>query len=172
MTRYQLAKIVEWAGTLDTRKRMQKAVYLLREAGCPLDVDYTLHHYGPYSQELARVTDEMVRVELLTEKAESNAVGQQFSYRLEDQARKSLTEFEATTQGRAHSRTMAPFEDRARRLFSADVKELEYASTIVFFRRQGHDWPVAAEKMCEFKGLTPGSSMVKRAEALAREIVA
>jgi hypothetical protein len=36
MNRYQLAKIVDWAGTLETRKRMQKVVYLLQVAGCPL----------------------------------------------------------------------------------------------------------------------------------------
>src|SRR5713226_2600892 len=35
MTRYQLAKLVQWAGTLRTRKRMQKVVYLLQLAGCP-----------------------------------------------------------------------------------------------------------------------------------------
>ena len=35
MTRYQLAKIVDWAGTLDTRKRMQKVVYLLQVVGLP-----------------------------------------------------------------------------------------------------------------------------------------
>jgi hypothetical protein len=32
MNRYQLAKIVEWAGTLDARKRIQKVVYLLKAA--------------------------------------------------------------------------------------------------------------------------------------------
>ena len=69
MNRYQLAKIVDWAGTLETRKRMQKVVYLLQVAGCPLGADYTLHHYGPYSQEVARLTDEMVQTGILTETA-------------------------------------------------------------------------------------------------------
>ena len=61
MNRYQLAKIVQWAGTLRSRKRMQKMIFLLQAAGCPLDADYDLHHYGPYSQDVARLTDEMVR---------------------------------------------------------------------------------------------------------------
>ena len=77
MNRYQLAKIVDWAGTLETRKRMQKVVYLLQVAGCPLGADYTLHHYGPYSHDVARLTDEMVQASLLVEKTTSNAVGQQ-----------------------------------------------------------------------------------------------
>ena len=45
MNRYQLAKIVQWAGTLRSRKRMQKMIFLLKAAGCPLDADYDLHHY-------------------------------------------------------------------------------------------------------------------------------
>ena len=44
MKRYQLAKLIEWSGeSLKTRKRLQKVVYLLQAAGCPLDADYTLH---------------------------------------------------------------------------------------------------------------------------------
>ena len=48
---------------------------------------------------------------------------------------------------------MNPFESKARRLFQADLKELEYASTIVFFREKGHDWPTSVERMCRFKKL-------------------
>lgn len=172
MNRYQLARIVDWAGTLDTRKRMQKVVYLLKVAGCPLDAEYTLHHYGPYSQEVAQLADEMVRAGILIEEAGSNPVGQQFSYHLAEKIRKDLAEFEATDRGRAAAETMRRSEDLARRLFKADLKDLEYASTAVFFRKQGHDWPEAIEKMCQFKGLAPGGRSVERADALAREIIA
>src|SRR5947209_5502505 len=126
MNRYQLAKIVDWAGTLDTRKRMQKVAYLLQVVGCPLDAEFNLHHYGPYSQEVARLTDEMVQAGILDEKAGSNPVGQQFSYRLNEAARKSLTDFEATPRGRAAAAALTPHEDLARRLFQADLKDLEY----------------------------------------------
>lgn len=170
MNRYQLAKIVDWAGTLDTRKRMQKVAYLLWVAGCRLDADFNLHHYGPYSQEVARLTDEMVQAGILDERAESNMVGQQFSYSLSEGARKNLADFEATPRGRAAAAELEPHEDLARRLFQADLKDLEYASTAVFFRQQGHDWPEAIEKMCQFKGLTPGGRVVERAGELARQI--
>jgi uncharacterized protein YwgA len=172
MTRYQLAKIVGWAGTLDTRKRMQKVAYLLQVAGCPLEAEYNLHHYGPYSQEVSRLADDMVQANLLIERAESNLVGQQYSYRLSDGARQSLSDFEATLLGRSLSESMVRFEPLARQLFQADLKELEFASTIIFFSRQGHGWPEAIEKMCEFKGLKPGTRPVERADALAREIIA
>ena len=35
MTKYQLAKLIQFVGNLETRKRMQKVVYLLQSAGCP-----------------------------------------------------------------------------------------------------------------------------------------
>ena len=54
----------------------------------------------------------------------------------------------------------------------ADLRDLEYAATIVFFRKQGHDWPSAIEKMCQFKGLTNAGPVVKRADDLARSVVA
>src|SRR5215471_8027123 len=95
MTRYQLAKLVEWAGTFQSRKRMQKLVYLLQAAGCPLDVDYDLHHYGPYSQDLARLTDQMVRDGLLEERMEVRSYGEQYSYRLPEGSIRQVADYEA-----------------------------------------------------------------------------
>ena len=172
MNRYQLAKIVDWAGTLETRKRMQKVVYLLQVAGCPLGADYTLHHYGPYSHDVARLTDEMVQASLLVEKTTSNAVGQQYSYSLSESARSSLADFEATPTGRAQAAALDPILSKSHWLLQADLRDLEYAATIVFFRKQGHDWPLAIEKMCQFKGLTNAGPVVKRADDLARRVVA
>ena len=60
--------------------------------------------------------------------------------------------------------------DGLERLFQADLKDLEFASTIVYFHKQGHDWLTAVAKMCQFKGLTNGNQVVERADALAREI--
>lgn len=172
MNRYQLAKIVDWAGTLETRKRMQKVVYLLQVAGCPLGADYTLHHYGPYSQEVARLTDEMVQASLLDERTNSNAVGQQYSYTLSPTARASLADFDATPAGRVLASELEPFFADKRWLLEADLRELEYAATIIFFRKQGHDWPSSVAKMCEFKGLTNGSQVVEQANAVARRVIA
>jgi uncharacterized protein len=172
MNRYELAKIVDWAGSLDTRKRMQKVVYLLQVMGCPAGADYSLHHYGPYSQEVARLTDEMVQANLLTESATLNAVGQQFSYCLSDSARRSIAAFETSPTGWAQAAQLNHFLEDKRWLLEQDLKELEYAATIVFFRNQGHDWASATEKMCQFKRLASDSQVVERANALARQVVA
>jgi uncharacterized protein len=171
MTRYQLGKIVEWAGTLHSRKRMQKLVFLLQAAGWPLDVGYDLHHYGPYSEDLARLTDLMVDERLLEERMEVRSYGEQYSYRLSPESIRQIAEYEASPKGCGPIAPMAGFEALARALCEIDLKELEVAATIVFFRKQGHDWPVAVAKACQFKDLPPGALIVKKTEELARRIV-
>ncbi len=172
MNRYQLAKIVEWAGTLRARKRMQKLIYLLQAAGCPLDVDYDLHHYGPYSEDVARTTDEMVREKLLGETTETYSYGEQYSYSLSDEATRQISEYESSARGSGPAREMASFESLARKLYQIDLKELEVAATIVFFRKQGHDWAAAVKKTQEFKNLPPGTAFLDQCKAIANEIVA
>jgi uncharacterized protein len=172
MTRYQLAKIVEWAGTFHSRKRMQKLVFLLQAAGGPLEADYELHHYGPYSEDLARLTDGMVREGLLEERMEAHSYGEQYSYRLSAESLRQIAEYEAGPRGAQPAEQIARFQPLARTLYEADLKELELAATIVFYRRQGHDWPAAVAKTCEFKSLPAGAPSLKKAEELARRIVA
>jgi hypothetical protein len=65
---------------------------------------------------------------------------------------------------------MERFKPVAVRLFQVDLKDLEFASTIIYFRKESHDWPTAVAKMCLFKGLTKGSQVVERADSLACEI--
>jgi uncharacterized protein YwgA len=113
MTRYQLAKIVSWADLLQTRKRLQKVVFMLQAVGCPLGADFILHHYGPYSEEVSRLTDELVRLNLLKEAASENSVGQQFSYRLSEDAGEQMSQLERTERGRQMAEQMAPFEGLA-----------------------------------------------------------
>ncbi len=171
MTRYQLAKIVDWAGTLRTRKRMQKVVYLLQVKGCPLESEYRLHYYGPYSHDVARLTDEMVRGGMLDEKSEEDAAGERFSYRLSERARQQVAAHEAKPDGSLEAKQIGKFEDLARELLVVDLKELEVASTIVFFRKHGSEWHDAVDKTCQFKGLPPDTPFLKRTQELARRII-
>ena len=172
MTRYQLAKLVEWAGTLNSRKRLQKVVFLLQAAGCPFDADYTLHHYGPYSQEVARLSDEMVQVGLLEETSEANQVGMQYSYDLTETAASEMAQLEKTPQGKKLAKPLASFETKAKELLNTDLWLLEVSSTMVYFRKQGHSWPDSVERTCKFKNLTASTGVVTKAEGLAHQFVA
>jgi uncharacterized protein YwgA len=174
MTRYQLAKLVQWAGTLHSRKRLQKVVFLLQAGGCPFEADYVLHHYGPYSQEVARLSDEMVRFGLLKESTTKNTVGVQYSYTWGDPVAPGIAELESTPKGKQFAEQMAPYEQKGKELLSADLSLLEVASTIAYFRKHGHDWPDAVERTCKFKSLdaSSGAKFIKKAEELARQFIA
>jgi uncharacterized protein YwgA len=167
MNRYQLAKLVEWAGCLHTRKRLQKLVYMLQSAGCPLDAEFTLHHYGPYAQEVAALSDEMVRNELLVEVVGHNTRGQEYSYQLPESTKRQISDLERSAQGRKWAAQIGPFEPLAKELLKTDLKQLEYASTIAFFRRQGLGWPTAVEKACVFKN----TQAVRSAEPLTHKVI-
>jgi uncharacterized protein YwgA len=172
MTRYQLAKLVQWAGTLEGRKRLQKVVFLLKAAGYPArGAEFGLHHFGPYSREIAERVDEMTSLQLLQEECIGGPPRQQFNYNLTDEAKARLATVEATPRGKALADEIASFEAQAKELLGKDVRELEVAATMVFFYQQRADWPCAVAETCGFKSLSADSPLVPRAEALARSVL-
>lgn len=172
MTKYQLAKLVEWAENhLKTRKRLQKVVYLLQAAGCDLGADFRLHYYGPYSEEVATVTDDLVRRNLLSERPHENLAGTQYEYALTDLAKDQLAEAESKAAGRRAAEQLAPFEDLGRRLLRMDLRELEIAATIAYFKRKEETWSKAVESACRFKSLATDAPVVRTAAALAKEVL-
>ncbi len=171
MNRYQLAKIIDWAGTLRSRKRMQKLIFLLQAAGCPLDADYDFHKYGPYSQDVARLTDELTREGLLAEEVDSHPFGEQYSYSLSQKTKEQVTDYEQSAKGTEEACRMDEFAALARSMCETDPKELEVSSIIVFFRQRGHDWAEVIAKTCAFKDLTAQNALLGRADDLARRVM-
>lgn len=163
MNRYQMAKLVSWAGCVRSRKRLQKVVYLLQSAGCPIEADYFLHFYGPYSEDVARRTDEMVRQNQLSE----SQSGPQYDYQLGEGVAVRIAEVEKTESGKKWAAELAQFETFAKKLLGEGLKELEHASTIVYFRRQGHAWDLAVQKATEFKK----TEDVRNALPLAQSVI-
>jgi uncharacterized protein len=171
MNRYQLAKIVQWAGTFRSRKRMQKLIFMLQAAGCPLDAEYELHPYGPYSDDVARVIGELVCAGLLVETSEPHLGGELYSYTLSADASRQIAECESGPRGVESPREMAAFHSLALKLYGTDVKELEFAATVVFYRMRGADLTAAVEKACRSKSPLPSMQFLERCRALAAEIV-
>lgn len=170
MNAYQLAKLVEWAGTLRARKRLQKVVYLLQQAGCPVNADYTLHHYGPYSPDVARRTDAMVQAKLLDEEE----TGRSYSYELSETARIQLDRVGRDRGARQRHAEFDRFEPLARRLLQEpDLQKLEFAATIAYFRKQVRDrtWQAAREAAATFKKQQPNSQVMRNAEDFARQVL-
>src|SRR5262245_39542474 len=117
--RYQLAKLVDWAGILRSRKTLQKVVYMLQGAGWPLGADLFLHCHGPYSEDVARLTDEMVREKLLEETTTGSAPYEQYNYQITADTRRQLIELEGSPRGEPMLQELAGSEEKARFLLAA-----------------------------------------------------
>ncbi len=172
MERYQLARIIGWMGLFQSRKRMQKLIFLLQAAGCPLDAEYALLPHGPYSHDVALLTGQMTSLKLVEEMEETLSSGSSYSYSLTQGARRQLLEYESSPRGSGPASEMAKFESLARELYRADVDQLEIAATIVFYRKRGLDLETAVEKVRLFKKLPPDTAFLQRCRALAEKIVA
>ncbi len=145
---------------------MQKVIYFLQQAGCPIDAEYTLHHYGPYSREVANVTDEMVAEGLLSEQCGGSSGGQ-YDYTLGDQTKTMLDQI-------GQSETIAgfsTFRDRAIELLREDLWRLELGSTILYFYRSPRkcaNWESALAEACKYKRADASRPDSQAALALAK----
>lgn len=171
MTKYQLAKLILMAGGLRTRKRIQKTVHLLQAAGCPLDAEFRMHFYGPYSQEVAGLLDEMSTEGILTETAHTFEQGARYDYEFSGRYLPSLQQFEATLEGQRQMKELLAYEDDLRYLASEDVRTIELAATMVLFRQSGRNWQQALQETCDFKKESPVSPQMIRAEQIARKML-
>lgn len=171
MTRYQLAKLVEWAGRLDSRKRMQKVVYLLQSGGCQLGANYFLHHYGPYSQDVANLCDEMVAAGLLEEQMSGTAFGNvRYSYVLPGHATQLIAQHERNPSAAGEVEELGRFEPLARRLAREDLWVLELASTVAYHHDRGEAWEQATASAAQFKKVDALDAALRRAVQLAQSV--
>lgn len=172
MDKLQLAILTEWAEDaglhgIKGRKRMQKVIYFLQQAGCPIDADYTLHHYGPYSRDVANVTDVMVAEGLLKEHGYSGIGGGQYDYKLEGHTRDMIHRIRESPSIQAFE----AYRDRAIELLRESLWHLELGSTILYFyrsRRTAQDWDSALREACEYKRTDPQDPSSQTALALAK----
>jgi uncharacterized protein YwgA len=170
MDRYQLAMLGSWTAErgIQGRKRLQKVVFFLQAAGCPLGCRFTLHHYGPYSRDVADVCDEMVMAGLLEEQVSPNAAGAQYGYKLTALTKQLLETLAQQDSGRAEA--LAPFRNLAGRLLNEDLWRLELGSTILYFYKQSGDWTLAVDQACEFKKAAKENPATQAATQLAQEV--
>jgi uncharacterized protein len=166
MNRVQLATLVGWAGRLKSRKRLQKVAYLLQMMGCSLDAEFTLHHFGPYSFDLAQLTDEMACAGLLAEHPEPQRVGSRYDYELTDKAKAQLKDL----QDHDDVKKMAPFEEKAKDLLKENLRTLEYAATLAYFHRGQRTLDEAKQAAAAFKKLPPEGAEMTKAEELYQSL--
>ena len=168
---YLLCRFIRAADRVEGRIRMQKATFLLAPAGLRLFQDYFFHLRGPYSPALANTMGELVDQGLLKEdREELSPEFFRYDYQLSPLGGEVIDAFEshplaveAKELGDAHE---ARFVDLARR----DVRQLELASSLLYWRDLGYDWDETLAMTAAAKRATARSPEMLEARALAEEL--
>lgn len=172
MNIYALAKLIESVKEVDSRKRLQKSLFLLQAAGCDLDAEYFLHFYGPYSREVANATDELEQAGAIHEEQHPTQWGVQYSYSITDHGRGLLVNHEKTAEGIEAKKAIASYIERFKTLNEVPLWTLELAATIAFYKvKSNFDWDTAKAKTGEFKQVQLDGSVLSEAEDLAKSFV-
>jgi uncharacterized protein YwgA len=167
MKDYWLAKLISSVSEVDSRKRLQKAIYLLQVSGCPLKCDYILHYYGPYSFEVAGLIGQLNSAGIIQETPDRKGPDiVQYRSTITDHGRKALEDFEATDRGRGLCSEMKPFLKEFRELSEADLWVLELAATVAFCHSD--DWDEARKQTAQFKQVPENDKTLRAAVDLAR----
>lgn len=144
MTRYQLAKLIQWAGKTRAHKQLQKAMFLLQESGCRLDLDFELCR-GPYSRDLAGLVSQETASGLLNQSTSHSEMGTLFGYELSKLGISNVRKYEKTRAGKAELLGLKPFRSRLKLLMGKSLRMLELAALIAFcHRRDNETWKQAA----------------------------
>jgi len=163
MNRLQFATLLSWADEegIQGRKRLQKVVFMLQQAGCDLNCHYILHHYGPYSRDVADTCDEMVAAGLIEESQRMGGI--QYRYKLAPRTIELLKKSSPDTRLKA-------FQSKWISLLKEDLWTLELGSTILYFYQKNSDWNDAMQKACNFKKKQPETPPNKKALEFAKRM--
>jgi uncharacterized protein YwgA len=162
MKDYWLAKLISSVREVDSRKRLQKSIYLLQQTGCPLHCSYILHYYGPYSFELAGLIDQISDAGVIKETHEGSA----YKSSITPAGNNAIKNFEKTEAGAEAKEALNSFIPKFAELNKQNPWQLELAATIAYFYRG--DWAEAQKQTVIFKKLSISDSNLKQAFELAK----
>lgn len=167
MKDYWLAKLISCVDAVDSRKRLQKSIYLLQLSGSPLACDYLLHYYGPYSFELASLIDQLNGAGIIRETPEPLSSGiVRYTSMVTEAGQKALGAFERTDKGRQLCAEIQPYIEQFKNLNSQDPWILELAATVAFYHEG--DWGEAQKQTALFKKVRQNDKKLRQAVELAR----
>ena len=168
MKDYWLAKLIGSVAEVDSRKRLQKSIYLLQRAGCPLQFSYIFHYYGPYSFELAGLIDQLKGAHIIKEKPDHLSGGVvRYRSKITTRGEKVLAKFEESRMGKDLKAQISKFIKPFKNLNQKDPGLLELAATTTYFYRGR--WAEAQKQTVIFKKLPRNDSKLKQAVELAKD---
>jgi len=170
MRDYWLAKLISSVPEVDSRKKLQKSIYLLQLAGCPLRLSYILHYYGPYSFELAGLIDQLKGANIIDESPEQTGFGGvRYRSKISQKGKRVLENFQRSETGKkVHGqikRFVSPFQD----LNQEDLWVLELGATVAYFYEDS--WKGAQARAAEFKRIRKNDRNLSKAIELAKRFL-
>lgn len=141
------------------RTRLQKTVKLLQRVGAPLDYDYMIHFYGPYSE---GVQSDIGLLENLGLVREREVAGQDAPY--------FVLEATDTAKPLAERDDVKRYGSAIEAMSNTDAVVLELAATYDAFREMGSDHAAALERLKRKKGQKCAGKRVEKALSLLRSL--
>jgi uncharacterized protein YwgA len=140
-------------GEVVGRIRLQKTICLLQRLGLPTDYLYSLHFYGPYSEDLHSEVTLLKNLEMVQEVEDPvGRDGVQYTI-------KAVTDL-------ANPELVSEFQDKIDIMAKTSSVILELAATYDMFKQHGNDDATALERLRSKKGSKCAKGNEKRAMQL------
>lgn len=143
---FELLRLFAECEKIEGRKKLQKLVHLLKEAGYPFEYRYGYHFHGPFSVELKAEIDSLVSQELVIESKTGDPVGDFIQY--DYSASRTLLDWLSKRSPKAAA---PPWKDLALLLNQRSAQALEATSTIVYLARAGYETDKLASQFGKLK---------------------
>jgi len=156
---YYLLKPFCELGEVHGRTMAQKIFYLLQSLGYPTRLQYILHYFGPYSEDLTSFLQFASRSEpqLLHEKSEKVGYdGVRFDYTCTASARELVQALETEVLSPDQVKVASRFCEAAKALNFKPANVLELAATVHYFEK---------ERGCSLKDACDKTRAMKRTKA-------
>jgi uncharacterized protein YwgA len=119
----KIAALIDQAGVMPGRKKLQKIVYILQKLGFPFYETYHFQFYGPYSDELSMQLEELCDFGFVLEEGRSGS-GSTPGYRLSEAGKGFLYHYK---------HILPDVKDDVEKLVSERTDFLELVSTLLYF---------------------------------------
>lgn len=119
---------------VDGRKKLQKMIHIAEVLGYPLEEYFTLHLYGPYSQELAADVQRMKEMNIVIEREMDNY----YIIKLTEDGEKFLEHFQENIKEDIGVEKFNKMKNLFRKLSFFEPWKLEIISTLFYFYQIGY----------------------------------
>lgn len=120
---------------VDGRKKLQKMVYIAKVLGYPLQEDFTLYLYGPYSEELAGELQRMKELDLLDERSLDSS----YIIKLTENGKEFLSYFQTNIEKDIGTEELNKMKILFKELSNYEPWKLEIIATLFYFYQTGYN---------------------------------